>query len=88
MGSSWDRHDCFGNLRSMSKWMSTRTYHFGYWIQRLSLGRGDDLSKGVRRKMDLCLGQHQSHPADWGCNMNRDLNLWHPDNLEKIEQKG
>ncbi len=72
--------------------MSARTYRFGYigdasgrqnWSQRISLGRGDDLGKGVLRKMNVHLGQHQTHPSDWGCNMNRRVNLWHPEDLEK-----
>lgn len=38
---------------------------------------------GVRRLTFSQLGQHQVHPGDAGCNMNRKLNLWRPEDLEK-----
>ena len=38
---------------------------------------------GPRRLTFSQLGQHQVHPGDAGCNMNREISLWRPQDLEK-----
>jgi len=38
---------------------------------------------GPRRRVHAVFGHHQTHPGDSGCNMNRQINLWRPEDLEK-----